>query len=315
MKKLNYFFMALIVVFAINCKDDKEDPVMDAPGIAVPTGTTVMVGEVVNMDFAITAPGKVAEVTVTASEGTAVIAEPASLVGQTSGTVTVTYTAPDSEGTKTVTLTVKDQQSTPKTTSAPADVEVTTLDAPVITAPTGTEVFVGGEVAMEFAITAAGTIAEVTVAASEGQATVDVGDVVGKTSGTVTVTYSAPLSEGDKTVTLTVKDQQSTPKSVDGPATVAVSVKPESSNELLVTQFASAPTLDGQIDDMWITAQKLVSSTTVPSNKGARMTYYNADGLGEEALDIFEAYEGEENNFTMRSGIYGEDIFLTRMGR
>ncbi|MCK5280688.1 MAG: hypothetical protein KAK04_19180, partial [Cyclobacteriaceae bacterium] len=245
-----------------------------------------------------------------ASEGTAVIVDATSIVGQTSGTVTVTYTAPDSEGTKTVTLTVKDQQSTPKTTSGVADVEVTTLDAPSITAPTGTEVLVSEVVTMDFMITAPGTIAEVTVAASEGEATVELGDVIGKTSGTVTVTYTAPLSEGDKTVTLTVKDQQSTPKSVDGDATVAVSVKPESNGDLLVTQFAAAPTLDGQIDDMWITAQKLVSNTTVPSNKGARKTYYNADGLGEDALDIFEAYEGETNDFTMRSGIFGDDIYF-----
>ncbi|MCK5372642.1 MAG: hypothetical protein KAQ62_28960, partial [Cyclobacteriaceae bacterium] len=140
MKKLNYFVIALFAVsllFAISCKDDEEDPVLDSPGVIAPTGTTVMVSEVVSMDFGISAPGKVAEVTVAASEGTAVIVDATSIVGQTSGTVTVTYTAPDSEGTKTVTLTVKDQQSTPKTTSGVADVEVTTLDAPSITAPTG----------------------------------------------------------------------------------------------------------------------------------------------------------------------------------
>ncbi len=184
------------------------------------------------------------------------------------------------------------------------------IDGPSIVAPSGTTVLVGGEVDMDFTIAADGNIGEVTVSASEGTATVDVGDVIGKTTGTVTVTYVAPLSDGEKTVTLKVKDAQTTPKEATSNATVVVGIKEASDSDLMVTQFASAPILDGQIDDMWITAQKLVSSTTVPSNKGARMTYYNADGLGEEALDIFEGYEGEESNFTMRSGIYGEDIYF-----
>lgn len=312
MKKLLIGMMAMFAILVISCKDEEaeEAPILDAPGIAVPTGTTVKVEEVVSMDFAVTAPGKVGEITVTTSEGEAVVLDATSISGQTSGTVTVSYTAPISEGTKTVTLRVKDQQTNPKSTSAEAAVEVTALGDPTITVPTETKVLVGEKVEMEYAITAPGIIAEVTVAASEGEATVELGDVVGKTSGTVTVTYIAPLSAGDKTVTLTVKDSQSSPKTVDGEAAVAVSIKTESTTDLLVTKFAAAPSLDGQVDDMWITAQKLVSKTSVPTGKGNRMTYYNAAGLNEETLDIFEGYEGEENNFTMRSGIYGEDIYF-----
>ncbi|MEN8249582.1 MAG: ethylbenzene dehydrogenase-related protein [Bacteroidota bacterium] len=84
----------------------------------------------------------------------------------------------------------------------------------------------------------------------------------------------------------------------------------ESSSELLVKKFTAAPVLDGEIDEMWGTVQKLVSSTVVPSNLGDRMTYYNEDGIGEETIDIFEGYEGEEYNFTMRSGYVGEDIYF-----
>ncbi|MCF6360223.1 MAG: ethylbenzene dehydrogenase-related protein [Cyclobacteriaceae bacterium] len=84
----------------------------------------------------------------------------------------------------------------------------------------------------------------------------------------------------------------------------------ESSSELLVKKFTTAPTLDGTVDDMWNTAQKLVSSTAVPANLGARNTYYNEDGIGEESLDIFEAYEGEINNFTMRSGYFDNNIYF-----
>ena len=199
MKKLLYGMMAIFAILVVSCKDDEaeEAPVSDAPGIAVPTGTTVKVEEVVSMDFAVTAPGKIGEITVATSEGEAVVLEAASFVGQTSATVTVSYTAPASEGTKTVTLSVKDQQINPKSTSAEAAVEATALAAPVITVPTDTtQVLVGEEVEIEYAITAEGIIAEVTVEASEGEATVEVGDVIGKTSGTVTVTYAAPLSAG-----------------------------------------------------------------------------------------------------------------------
>lgn len=84
----------------------------------------------------------------------------------------------------------------------------------------------------------------------------------------------------------------------------------ESGTDLLVKKFTAAPTLDGTVDDMWATAQKLSSNTAVPSNKGNRNTYFNEDGIGEENLDIFEAYEGEKNNFTMRSGTFGDEIFF-----
>ena len=83
-----------------------------------------------------------------------------------------------------------------------------------------------------------------------------------------------------------------------------------SSSELLVKTFSQAPVFDGDIDDMWSTAQKLESTTTVPSNLGDRMTYYNEDGIGEDLLDIFEGYEGETQNFTMRAGYFGEDIYF-----
>jgi len=84
----------------------------------------------------------------------------------------------------------------------------------------------------------------------------------------------------------------------------------ESATDLLVKKFTEAPVLDGTIDAMWSTAQRLTSSTIVPTGEGNRNTFYNADGLGEETLDIFEAYEGEEYGFTMRSGYVGEDIYF-----
>lgn len=83
-----------------------------------------------------------------------------------------------------------------------------------------------------------------------------------------------------------------------------------SSSELLVAQFASAPTLDGTIDEVWATAQKLETSASVP-DLAARDTYLNGDGAGvEEDLGLFAPYAGETENFTMRSGISGDEIFF-----
>ena len=188
----------------------------------------------------------------------------------------------------------------------------TVIDAPTITAPSvATTAEVGKVVTMTFGVNAPGTVAEVTVATTGGTAVIAATtSIIGETTGNVDVTFTAPLTEGSETVTLTVKDGQSTPKTTDGTAPVTVTLGPTSDTDLLVTQFASAPVFDGEIDDMWNTAQQLVSSVVVPSNLGNRNTYYNEDGIGEDALDIFEAYEGEENAFTMRAGTFGSDIYF-----
>jgi len=84
----------------------------------------------------------------------------------------------------------------------------------------------------------------------------------------------------------------------------------ESTTELLVKKFTQAPTLDGTIDDMWGTAQKLVGTTEVPE-LAARGTHLNGDGEGtEENLGLFAPYSGEKYNFTMRSGYAGSDIYF-----
>ena len=184
-------------------------------------------------------------------------------------------------------------------------------DAPTVTAPALTSLLVSEVANLDFVINAPGKVAEVSVAVTGGTAfIVDATTIVGKTTGTVTVTYTAPLTEGVQKVTLTVKDQQATPKSTSADASVSVTITPTSTSELLVAKFSSAPVFDGEIDDMWNTAQRLVSSAVVPSDLGNRMTYYNEDGIDEDLLDIFEAYEGEEYAFSLRSGQYGSDIYF-----
>jgi hypothetical protein len=83
-----------------------------------------------------------------------------------------------------------------------------------------------------------------------------------------------------------------------------------SKTELLVEKFDAAPVVDGKIDEMWGAAQKLIGTTVVP-DLSARNTHLNSDGEGiEETLGLFAPYSGEEYDFTLRSGYYGDDIYL-----
>jgi len=84
----------------------------------------------------------------------------------------------------------------------------------------------------------------------------------------------------------------------------------QSTTELLAKKFSSAPIMDGSIDDMWGTAQKLVGTTEVP-NLPARNTYLNSDGEGfEELLGLFEPYNGEKYDFTLRAGYTDTDVYF-----
>lgn len=96
----------------------------------------------------------------------------------------------------------------------------------------------------------------------------------------------------------------------DDPATPSIPDPGESTSELLVAKFTAAPTVDGNIDEMWAGAQRLVSTAEVPS-LGARNTYLNSDGAGvEENLDLFYPYNGEKYPFTFRSGRFGDRIYF-----
>jgi len=84
----------------------------------------------------------------------------------------------------------------------------------------------------------------------------------------------------------------------------------ESTTELLVKHFSTAPNVDGSVDAMWGTAQKLVGTTEVPV-LAARGTYLNSDGEGiEETIGLFAPYAGEKYDFTMRAGYSGSEIYF-----
>ena len=120
------FLMMFIAVFTLavtSCSED-EDPTFDSPKVTGPTSATaVEYGGSVNLTFTIDAPGMIGTIEASADAGTTTV-DGSALVGETSGTVTVVYTAPTSAGVNTVTLTVTDQQSSAKTGTGTAAVDV-----------------------------------------------------------------------------------------------------------------------------------------------------------------------------------------------
>ena len=99
-------------------------------------------------------------------------------------------------------------------------------------------------------------------------------------------------------------------KSDDEPAPTPPAPPEPSTSELLVKKFSSAPELDGNIDEMWANVQKLENKVSVPDLL-PRGTHLNPDGAGvEEDLGLFFPYTGEEYNFTMRAGYFGDRIYF-----
>ncbi|WP_224999888.1 hypothetical protein [Cesiribacter sp. SM1] len=129
MKKFNAYFLLLIMSLFVTmsaCDDDEATTDLDRPDLEAPTANlNVMYSEAGTFNVAIQAPGRIASVTATASAGTVEVTNAAALVGQTSGTANITFTAPATPQNATITVTVTDQQSTPKTEAVSFTVAVT----------------------------------------------------------------------------------------------------------------------------------------------------------------------------------------------
>ena len=83
-----------------------------------------------------------------------------------------------------------------------------------------------------------------------------------------------------------------------------------STTELLVTELDEAPDMDGDIDGLWKYVQKLEGTTEVP-DLAARGTWLYSDGEGvEENLGLFAPFSGDTQDFTMRAGYFGDDIYF-----
>ena len=86
----------------------------------------------------------------------------------------------------------------------------------------------------------------------------------------------------------------------------------ESSDELLVKKFSTAPVFDGQIDDVWAEARPLVNRATV-TNAGDRIITLNGSSNGDTSLeptDLMEPYSGESYSYSLRGGHDGENLYL-----
>ena len=86
----------------------------------------------------------------------------------------------------------------------------------------------------------------------------------------------------------------------------------ESSEELLVKKFSTAPAFDGDIDEVWKEARPLVNKATV-SPAGDRIITLNGSSQGNtdlEPTDLMDPYTGEAYNYTLRGGHDGEYLYL-----
>jgi len=86
----------------------------------------------------------------------------------------------------------------------------------------------------------------------------------------------------------------------------------ESSDELLVKKFSTAPTFDGEIDEVWSEARPLVNAATV-GPAGEKTITLNSSSNGDlnlEPTDLFDPYTGESYKYSLRGGHDGEYIYL-----
>ncbi|PCI32400.1 MAG: hypothetical protein COB60_09645 [Flavobacteriaceae bacterium] len=86
----------------------------------------------------------------------------------------------------------------------------------------------------------------------------------------------------------------------------------ESTDILLVKKFSTAPTFDGDIDEVWSEARPLVN-TAVVSPAGDRVIPLNGSSNGDanlEPTDLMDPYTGEKSKYSLRGGHDGEYLYL-----
>jgi len=101
----------------------------------------------------------------------------------------------------------------------------------------------------------------------------------------------------------------------DTPATTPGVVDPgvgSSSDVLLVKKFSTAPTFDGDVDEVWNEARPLLSAATV-TPAGDRLITLNGSSNGDlslEPTDLFDPYTGESYSYSLRGGHDGTYLYL-----
>tara|TARA_R110001583_G_scaffold114876_3_gene265361 strand:- start:23851 stop:25092 length:1242 start_codon:yes stop_codon:yes gene_type:complete len=85
-----------------------------------------------------------------------------------------------------------------------------------------------------------------------------------------------------------------------------------STEELLVKKFSTAPTFDGDIDEVWSEARPLLNAAYV-SPAGDRTITLNGSSNGDlslEPTDLMDPYTGESYKYSLRGGHDGENLYL-----
>jgi len=86
----------------------------------------------------------------------------------------------------------------------------------------------------------------------------------------------------------------------------------ESSDTLLVKKFSTAPTFDGDIDEVWSEARPLINTATV-LEAGDRIIPLNGSSNGDASLeptDLMDPFTGEKYKYSLKGGHDGEYLYL-----
>ena len=86
----------------------------------------------------------------------------------------------------------------------------------------------------------------------------------------------------------------------------------ESADELLVKKFSTAPTFDGDIDEVWKEARPLVNAASVGKAGDREITLNSSSNFDTtlEPTDLMDPYSGESYSFSLRGGHDGEYLYL-----
>jgi len=182
---------------------------------------------------------------------------------------------------------------------------VPAVDDPVVTAPTGITVQVGNSVDLAFIVEAPGKIALVEVVASSGVVSGDFSSLTGQTSGTVMVNYTAPATAGSQTITVTVTDQQASPKKAIVSANVMVSENMAISNEVVSVSITADATWTA--DRIWELASKVVIEDGVTLTIEPGTIVKGRTGTGSLATALIIARGGK----LMAQGTANKPIIFT----
>ncbi len=143
MKKFrNYISAAMVIMLPlliVSCK--KDDPIPDGPVVTAPADvTSAIVSEAIDITFTVTVPGGFKSSSVTSTGGTSAI-KSAPAVGDSEGSVVVTYTPGATAGAGSVVLTVTDNNDKVSSATAVTDVKLagpTEISAAITTNTTWT---------------------------------------------------------------------------------------------------------------------------------------------------------------------------------